>query len=260
MADKLVNITSGSSLLAKTETTSSYGTGTVTFTIILFLLVVISAVMAYNYWVIFTYVPKSIDNEAFSSDMTNSDAVDHGSSSISSVNVPGLRPIVQATIDRAAKYEEGHMSPELKRYYEENRIRDENQAIESVHKQREHEQQHAKAIETVTVDPQKVNKKSVEKEPGITKLIVFHMRGCGHCVDIMEKKQENNKTKFEHLIDIFAQDPSVQIMDFQYGRDREAEKYNGFPVILIVTGDGEEEYMGPREVPHIAKAVINKKQ
>lgn len=344
MADNLVNITSGSSLLAKTDTKSDYSTGTVTFTIILFLLVVITAVMAYNYWVIYRYVPTTVNSETFSPDLTDSDAATPTSSQQGS----GLRPIVQATVERAAKYEEGQMSPELKRYYEENKTRndmvnsqnpvtgsgtgaglsretadsmkqnvqiaggqghsnqpssDQNKAPRYVQisgpsmgplpnlgqnpaqnlgqKQnlmqatgqastqisgqnpRQGPVQKPGQNQIKNPNPSSEKKqfvKSVDREPGITKLIVFHMRGCGHCMDIMDRKQENNKTKFEQLTDIFATDPSVQVMDFQYGRDKEAEKYNGFPVILMVTEEGEEEYQGPREVVNIAKAVINKKQ
>jgi hypothetical protein len=213
--------------------------------------------MAYNYWVIYMYVPKSVDSESFSSDVSNSDAVQR----------PNLGPIVQATIANVARYKEGMMSPELKRHYDEDKMRNNtvDQSVKptvSTTDQRSDQRtdQIPEPPKATTEPAKKSVRRSVDKEHGITKLIIFHMKGCGHCTDIMERKQQNNKTKFEHLVDIFAQDPSVHIIDFQYGRDREAEKYNGFPVLLIVTGDGEEEYTGPREVPHIAKALINKKQ
>lgn len=111
----------------------------------------------------------------------------------------------------------------------------------------------------VSENPKPLKKKSDAKEPGVTKLIVYHMKGCGHCLDIMEEKQGNDKTKFEQLTDIFAQDQNIQVLDFQLSRDPEASRYNAFPVILLVTGTEATEYRGPREVTEMAKAVIDKK-
>jgi len=62
---------------------------------------------------------------------------------------------------------------------------------------------------------------------------------------------------FEQLSYIFEKDPMIQVLDFQFGRDKEANKYYAFPVILIVTGDSVEEYTGPRRVSNIIEAVIN---
>jgi len=108
--------------------------------------------------------------------------------------------------------------------------------------------------------PQKQFKKSDKPEPGIIKLIIYHMTGCGHCMNIMDRKQNlNNMTRFEELCQMFSNDNSVQVFDFKYGRDNEASKYRAFPVILIVTSEGAEEYRGSHEVLDIAKAVINKK-
>jgi len=100
--------------------------------------------------------------------------------------------------------------------------------------------------------------KSIKRESGITKLIIFHMEECKHSDEIMVTKQKkNNKTMFEQLSYIFEKDPMIQVLDFQFGRDKEANKYYAFPVILIVTGDSEEEYTGPRRVSNIIEAVIN---
>lgn len=287
MADNLLNITSGSSLLAKSNIPES--TGKITLTIILFLLGLITVVIIYNYWIIYRYVPKSISNENFTIDDAQIPSQIAKQSVDRTESCGNLEPIVLATVAKAAKYQEGDMSPELKRYYDENAAKQQNQA----RVQTEPKIPGASGISNMYMTPQSsdiqgsgsgpgqaqeqsykleprqtssqsiVNQKKIKKsavpEPGVTKLIIFHMRGCGHCMDIMDRKQQNNKTKFEQLSDIFSTDPAVQVMDFQYGRDKEAEKYNGFPVILIVTIDGEEEYMGPREVVNIAKAVINKK-
>lgn len=102
--------------------------------------------------------------------------------------------------------------------------------------------------------------KSLKPETGITKLAILHMNGCGHCRDLMEVKQSNGMTKFEQLEKIFEDDQTIQVMDFKAGRDEEASKYTAFPIILIITGNGETEYMGyPREVKGIAKAVLDAK-
>ena len=108
-------------------------------------------------------------------------------------------------------------------------------------------------------DNKKTFDKSVHPEKGKVKLIIIHMNGCHHCRDLMEIKLTNNKTKFEHIIDIFEEDESIQIMDFKAGRDKEAEPYRFLPVILIVTENKSMEYNGPRDVQSISKAIIDAK-
>jgi hypothetical protein len=98
--------------------------------------------------------------------------------------------------------------------------------------------------------------KNDKPEQGIYKFAVYHMEGCGHCSDVMSVKSEkNNAIKFETLKNIFGQNPNIQILDFQYQRDQEANKYNAFPVIKLITPDDEIEYNGPRTVRDMAQFI-----
>ncbi len=100
--------------------------------------------------------------------------------------------------------------------------------------------------------------KNDRPEQGIYKFVVYHMNGCGPCQNIMVVKSERNGlTKFDMLKNIYASNPNVQILDFQYQRDAEANKYNGFPVVKLITPDDEIEYNGPRTVQSMAD-FINK--
>lgn len=92
-------------------------------------------------------------------------------------------------------------------------------------------------------------------EPGIIKFMFYHMNGCGHCSDFMKVPKINGRTKFETLAGIFANDPMVKIVDFQYGRDKEANKFTAFPMIYIASEAGTQEYNGPLEVDDIVKAI-----
>jgi hypothetical protein len=117
------------------------------------------------------------------------------------------------------------------------------------------------SIQTTEQKPKKQFIKSEKPEKGIVKLIIYHMFGCGHCMNMIDIKQpKNGMTKFEELNKLFENDNSVQIMDFKYGRDEEANKYFAFPLILLVTSNGTEEYRGPHEVSDMAKAILNKKK
>lgn len=104
--------------------------------------------------------------------------------------------------------------------------------------------------------------KSTEKisdnpEKGIKKFVIYHMKGCGHCHNFMDVKQNNNMTKCEELKDIFKNDSSVKILDFQYGRDEEAKKFNAFPMFRIITENGITEYNKNRDVSSMVDAIKN---
>lgn len=192
-----------------------------------------------------------------------------------------LSPTVAATLRYLARYEEGKMNPELKKYYDEyaKQVRDHNKFNNSV-KPTENTDQlklsvgkkpDTKVITTKINDQTviipvkekkieanvetKVETKAVAKVEPKVKLAIYHMDGCGHCNDIMRTVQRDNKTKFQQLKDIFANHPEVLIVDYKYGVNKEAERFNSFPVIMISTKDGETEYNGPRDVASIAKAV-----
>lgn len=88
------------------------------------------------------------------------------------------------------------------------------------------------------------------------KFIIYYMHGCGYCNDIMVDKQANGMTKFEELKKIFSTNPQIKFLDFMYGRDKEANQYNSFPVIKIYKINGEIEYNGPRDVSSMANFII----
>jgi hypothetical protein len=98
--------------------------------------------------------------------------------------------------------------------------------------------------------------KSDKPESGKTKLCIYHMRGCGHCHDIMDTKQSNGLTKFQELQKVFASKPEVEVLDFQHGRDPEASKFGAFPVIMLVKDTGTMEYNRERSVEGMSRFII----
>ncbi len=111
------------------------------------------------------------------------------------------------------------------------------------------------ATSKATIPTQQNEKKTDLKESGIIKFIFYHMNGCGHCSDFMKIPKANGKTKFESLVAAFTNDPIVKIVDFQYGRDNEANKFTAFPTIYIVSDKGSQEYNGSQEVEELIKAI-----
>ena len=99
-------------------------------------------------------------------------------------------------------------------------------------------------------------KEKKDEKSNNVKLIIYHMPECGHCEDIMKHKQEDGKTKFEKLKSIYTNDNNVDIIDYQLGRDKEADQFNAFPVIKIVKKSGsQEDYNGPRTVVGMSQAI-----
>lgn len=111
---------------------------------------------------------------------------------------------------------------------------------------------------TIQLPQQNNNQNNNKPMQNNVKLIVYHMAGCGHCRDIMEN-DAGKKSKFEQLKDMFKDDKQVVILDYKLGRDKEAEKFNAFPVIMLVNKNGSVEYQGPRNVNDLAKAIYSKK-
>jgi uncharacterized protein YxeA len=101
------------------------------------------------------------------------------------------------------------------------------------------------------------SKKSDNQEKGIKKFVIYHMKGCGHCHNFMDKKQENGMSKCEELRQVFKNDTSIQILDFQYGIDNEAKKFKAFPMFRIITENGITDYTDKREVSSIQEAINN---
>jgi hypothetical protein len=193
-----------------------------------------------------------------------------------------LSPTVAATIQYVTQYKEGKMNSELKKYYEEynkqlrdqisynhvnrsphNRMKEMKDSVNSTNivnnkqqspqspQQTQPSQQH---LSKPQLSQPQNSQKNTTNNP--VKVIIYHMDGCGHCSDIMTRVQSNNKTRFQTLKDTFSKYPNVSIIDYKYGRDKEADRFNSFPVVMIVTNEGETEYNGPRDVNNIAKAVV----
>jgi len=105
-------------------------------------------------------------------------------------------------------------------------------------------------------DNPKIDKPKTDKpENGKVKLVVYHMKGCGHCHVIMSIKQPNGMSKFEELQKIFESKPNVEILDFQHGRDPEAFKFNAFPVIMLIKDGATVEHNRDRNVESMARLI-----
>lgn len=98
------------------------------------------------------------------------------------------------------------------------------------------------------------NRQSNNKSKSI-KLVIYHMDGCGHCHDLTEKKQINNKSILENLKDYFKNDPNITIIDYKYGRDKivEAKGIMYFPTIKLEKQNETIEYNGNRDL----KSLVN---
>lgn len=116
-------------------------------------------------------------------------------------------------------------------------------------------------------DKQDLNKKlqkTDRPESGVFKIIIYHMKGCGHCMMLMERQNTNEKSIFEKLSEIenvpniCKSNERIQVLDFQYGKDNEASKFQAFPVIMFVTPNGSEEYSGSRDAQSIFRSFVNK--
>lgn len=149
---------------------------------------------------------------------------------------------VNNIINRISSYS-NNMHNELKSYYD---------------KQGDNDSAKPQNLQIQTKNQLNVSKNDLPEE-GITKLVIYHMNGCGHCHAIMDKKRDGSKSTFDELIDMFKNDTSVKIYDFKLGRDKEAEKFQAFPVIKIITSNGNSDYNGPRDATNMNKAILSKK-
>lgn len=108
---------------------------------------------------------------------------------------------------------------------------------------------------TASTEPSK--KKNDKPEKGIKKFAIYHMKGCIHCHNFMNKKQKNGMSKCEELRNIYKNDKSVEILDFQYGLDEEAQNFNAFPAFRIITETENIEYNNKRDISSITEAINN---
>ena len=107
--------------------------------------------------------------------------------------------------------------------------------------------------------PKNAHKFNDKQEKGITKLVIYHMMGCGHCSAIMHVKQASGMTIYDELVKKFSNDKNVQILNFMHGRDDAANKFNRFPVIKLITETKTLEYNGDRSFEAMAKFVTENK-
>lgn len=94
------------------------------------------------------------------------------------------------------------------------------------------------------------NDRSNNNKSKSIKLVIYHMDGCGHCHDLVEKKQINNKSILENLKEYFKNDPDIMVIDYKYGRD-EIVKTKGimyFPTINLEKHNETIEYNGNRDL------------
>ena len=85
------------------------------------------------------------------------------------------------------------------------------------------------------------------------KIHIYHMPNCKHCYNLMYNA-DKGKTQYAQIVDAYKTNPQIEIKDFLYGRDSEADKYNAFPVILFTKDNKEIEYHGPHTADKIIEA------
>lgn len=252
-----------------------YGNKSTTTIIILILLLVVIIALSYNYWHIYSHVsvgqsPQEtmIAREPFepkgdTSVNTNANMRNEHMDNNSSDN---MNPMVRSVIDKISQFKEGEMSESLQQYYDKyNATKQQLSGVVNDGKnylsQIQHAFQFEKFQDNMPNNMQETNPevKSEAPEKGIVKLIVYHMPGCGPCGLIMKPGPNGEKSKYEQINDIFKNDRTVKIIDYQLGRDKEADKFRSFPTIMIVTEEGRDEYRGPNNVVSISKAIVDKK-
>ena len=86
------------------------------------------------------------------------------------------------------------------------------------------------------------------------KIHIYHMPNCKHCYNLMYNK-DKGPSPYMQLIETYKLNKHIEIKDFLYGRDKEANKYNAFPVILFITKNQEIEYTGPHTAEKIIESV-----
>jgi hypothetical protein len=78
--------------------------------------------------------------------------------------------------------------------------------------------------------------------PKQVKFTIYHMSGCPHCDVIMK----GSPSIFSRLKNEFKNHPNVQILQYQSGKDKEANGYTSFPTIKLSHNNKEEFYEGER--------------
>jgi hypothetical protein len=227
----------------------------ITMTIVVILLVIIVMIMGYNYYVVYNCSSR-LDGEGFGNDANQnpdtskrsaSDHVvspDHVVSSDTTVDRMSNTsltntPLTTNAINNAMKYNEGDISPELKKHM-----------ADAMHTKPEVDQTKLSESNNPKMDLLKSDK----PHPKIMKIAIYHMAGCGHCEHIMNPTNDA-LSEFDKLNQMFK-DLDVKVYDFKLGVEPEADKYRAFPVIKFISINGEFEYNGRRDADSIAKAAI----
>jgi len=86
------------------------------------------------------------------------------------------------------------------------------------------------------------------------KLIIYHMNGCPHCDVIMK----GSPSIFTQLKNKYANNPNVQILHYQSGKDKEADEYMYFPTIKISQNGHDEFYEGEKSFIAMSGAIDKK--
>ena len=257
--------------IASGQATNGPASRNTLLTIILILLILITGAMIFNFYGMrFQAEPSNIPKCVGSDDLNLRVGGTSRSRDESSMDSDSKRSEQSARSKRVAKlldekvgdYSDGSYHPEMQKEMIKHAQDDVRNRI------REKVEKKAEAIERANgVDkkapPAKLEKvenmepvaKSDKPESGKTKLCIYHMKGCGHCHDIMDVKQSSGLSKFQELQKIFDSKPEVEVLDFQHGRDPEASKFGAFPVIMLVKDTGSMEYNRERSVDGMARFI-----
>ena len=79
----------------------------------------------------------------------------------------------------------------------------------------------------------------------------YYMDGCIHCYKLIFEEQTNGRTIYRDLQNFFK-NKNVIINKYKYGKDKEADKYDRFPIITI----NGKEYTGGRNYLDIKNAIL----
>lgn len=239
-----------------TDSPTSYSRNT-TLTIILVLLVIIVIIIIYNYWNIYTNIPCRSGIVRATEGYCNNTSNDQKFVYIAPK--PGCNTMGKVILDNRNTPNNNTNNHRANAASGNNLINNSNNSNNPNNSNNSNNVNNPNSTPTSQSIKSIKSVKSNLPENGVTKFIIYHMEGCGHCSDIMKHAQQNGKTKFEQLCDTFKNNKKVQILDFKHGTDKEAEPFKFFPTIHIVTANnGPIEYNGSRDVASMAKAISEK--
>lgn len=213
-----------------------------TTVIVIILLFVVVVIMGYNYYVIYNCSSKS-SPESFENQYQ--DSAFNVETSYSNIQTP----ITSGVIESALRYAEGEVSEELLNYID---VENNQQKVQQIQQNQQNQQN--QQIQQQQQKIQQNQQKSDDPEPNIMKIAIYHMPGCSHCNHIM-KRNGSEISEFEKLCSAFK-DFDVKVYDFELGKDKEASKYQAFPVIKFISINGDIEYRGSRDAESIARAAV----